>query len=237
LAVQQTRIMTLSHLISNVSHDFKTPLAIINTSVYLLRRQLETKAFEHRLQKIQDQSMRLDRYIEGILTLSQLDKEAEFPLQILNPDQLLKPLEFKFQAIAEQRDIQLVFHWNYPSLLIMGHSERLTAALSHLLNNALIYNREGGKVIVQSHLSDHRLLIEITDTGIGIDPAHHSHIFEPFYRADSARGGEAGGIGLGLAIVQKVIELHRGTIEMESQFGHGSTFRVFLPVLEQAGPF
>lgn len=162
--------------------------------------------------------------------VSQLDSESDPSLISLDLSHWLQPLETKFQPLAKKQFIDIKFYWEKSLPLIFGDQYSLMQALTHLIENALIYNVKDGQVTVRCYVKDHQVVIEVTDTGIGIDPEHQAHIFERFYRVDPARGGEAGGIGLGLTIVQKVVELHEGRIEVQSQVNQGSIFRMYLPI-------
>ncbi len=137
MATQQERIKVLNELINNLSHDFKTPLSIINTSVYLLHRQLQSKELKRQLQKIQHQSMRLQKYIESILMISQLDSESDPSFISLDLSHWLQPLETKFQPLAKKQSIDIKFYWEKPIPLILGDQHSLIQALTHLIENAL----------------------------------------------------------------------------------------------------
>jgi signal transduction histidine kinase len=232
VTIQREQIEALNELIANLSHDFRTPLSVINTSLYLLRRQLDIKEADKYLQKIQSQSTRLERYIGAILTLSRLDSDPNLHLVQVNLSQLLHPLEVKFRAHAKHHSIYLTSESDVNLPSVLGDYRLLSQALAQLIDNAINYNRKGGKVTVRGYTGQQRLVIEVQDTGIGIDAAYYQRIFERFYRVDPARSSETGGLGLGLAIAQKITELHKGRIEVESQPNRGSTFRIYLPVGE-----
>jgi two-component system phosphate regulon sensor histidine kinase PhoR len=111
----------------------------------------------------------------------------------------------------------------------VGDAEGLLRLLSNLLDNAVKYNRAGGTVRVRATAVEGEAVIEVADTGIGIAAAHRDRIFERFYRVDKGRAREEGGTGLGLAIVKHVAQAHGGRVEVESELGRGTTFRVRLP--------
>jgi two-component system phosphate regulon sensor histidine kinase PhoR len=101
--------------------------------------------------------------------------------------------------------------------------------MTNLIENAVNYTPDGGAVSVQTWSEDSKIVVEVRDTGIGIGDEDLPHIFEHFYRSDRARSTNTGGTGLGLAMVRRIVEIHRGRIEVESAAGKGSTFRVYLP--------
>jgi two-component system phosphate regulon sensor histidine kinase PhoR len=113
---------------------------------------------------------------------------------------------------------------------IFGNPESLSRMIDNLINNAIIYNKPGGKVFIKLSKSDNKAVLEITDTGVGISEEHLPFIFERFYRVDKARSRFSGGSGLGLAICKGVIEKHNGTITVQSVLGEGTTFQIKLPI-------
>ena len=110
-----------------------------------------------------------------------------------------------------------------------GNAEALRQAVDNLLDNAMKYTPPGGTVALRCGSQGDRVMIEVEDTGIGIEPEHLDRIFERFYRVDKARSRQAGGTGLGLAIVKHIVQAHRGTVEVASTPGVGSTFTLRLP--------
>jgi two-component system phosphate regulon sensor histidine kinase PhoR len=119
---------------------------------------------------------------------------------------------------------------------VIGDRETLRQVIDNLLDNAIKHTPSGGQVTVSLSGDRNRATLEVTDTGIGIDPVHQERIFERFYRVDTARSREMGGTGLGLAIVKHVVLAHSGTVTVDSTPGHGSTFRVTLPLASAAPP-
>jgi two-component system phosphate regulon sensor histidine kinase PhoR len=117
-----------------------------------------------------------------------------------------------------------------PVPAVPGDAGNLERLLLNLLDNAIKYNRPDGRITVRVGLCDGDAVLEVSDTGIGIPPESISRIFERFYRVDKGRAREEGGTGLGLAIVKHIAQAHGGQVEVESRSGHGSTFRVRLPL-------
>jgi signal transduction histidine kinase len=122
-----------------------------------------------------------------------------------------------------------------PSAMIRGNSLQLQRAIVNILTNAVNYTPAAGTVSVSTRFADSdRVAIKVHDNGVGIDSADLPHIFERFYRADKARTRASGGTGLGLAITREIVARHHGTIEVESVFGKGSTFTIFLPAISRS---
>jgi len=231
LALEHQRAELLRGFIRDMSHDFKTPLSIINTSLYLLERQTDPEKRQEKLDTIRDQAVHLEKLIQDILALSQLDNAPTLRFSPLNANELLREIVGKFHPVAEKKDIAIQ--------LVLGHipviaadAEELNRALMNLVENALHYTSDQGTIRLATYAQDHWIVIEISDSGIGIAEVDLPHIFDRFYRADKARSVDYGGTGLGLAIVSAVVERHRGRIEVESAPGQGSTFRIWLPAIQ-----
>lgn len=236
LAAQEQHIKVLNQLITNFSHDFKTPLSIINTNAYLLQREPLSTRVHHRVQDILEQSKRIENDVRAILTLAKLDGTTHLPLSTLNLNQVVVPLQIKFTDLASANDVTLNFDIEKPIISISGHERTLAQALDRLIENAIRYNKQGGTVTIRSFTEGDEAVVEIADTGIGIDPADHDQIYERFFRADPARNVDTGGVGVGLSIARKCVELHEGRIELESQLDRGSTFRLYLKLAGQPQP-
>ncbi len=116
-----------------------------------------------------------------------------------------------------------------PTLPVEGDPDKLREVLNNLLHNAIQYNRPNGRIDLRVEQEEDRVCMEVRDTGIGISPDARSQIFERFYRADRSRGGDGLHAGLGLALVKEYVDLMGGRIDVESEEGQGSTFRVWLP--------
>ncbi|MGQ9787237.1 MAG: sensor histidine kinase, partial [Anaerolineae bacterium] len=134
---------------------------------------------------------------------------------------------------ANQAEVKIVFQPSGRPLLISGNRLMLTQAISHLLDNAIKFNCRGGMVYVRALQEDEQMVLEIEDTGIGIPVAEQKRIFEMFYQVEAHMTRRQGGLGMGLAIAKRAIELHGGHIEVSSAVGKGSCFRVILPSVPQ----
>ena len=117
---------------------------------------------------------------------------------------------------------------------VEGDAEWLERVVLNLLDNAIKFTPAGGRIVVAVSQADTEARLTVRDTGIGIDPASVPHIFEPFFRADPARSADVEGAGLGLSLVQWVVDRHRGRVELESRPGQGSTFTVSLPLMRSS---
>ncbi len=217
--------------VANVSHELKTPLAAIRGYAETLvdgaaEEPVTALRFSRR---ILDQCRRLGELLDDLLTLSRL--EGREPLQVRETVDLRRIAQEALELVtvrAAARSVEVSLETG-PPVLLQGDPEGLLRLLSNLLDNAIKYNVEGGRVQVRVGVRDATAVVEVSDTGIGIPTAHLSRIFERFYRVDKGRAREEGGTGLGLAIVKHVAQAHQGRVEVESALGRGATFRVLLP--------
>jgi PAS domain S-box-containing protein len=233
---EHERAQVLRQFISDASHDLRQPLATMNTSLYLLRRKLTDPALAMRhIDTMDIQVAHLTRMLEDLFAMSRLDEPELYmertPLEV---NQLVERVVQEQQTMAAQKGHVLRFEPSGMLPPVLADHVELKRALTHLIANALAYTQEGGHITVRTALNDPHVCIEVQDTGIGISPDDLPHIFERFYRADHARRTETGGSGLGLALVQKIIDHHSGTVEVQSLPGRGSTFRICLPLPSQS---
>ncbi|MBT5017131.1 MAG: PAS domain-containing protein [Planctomicrobium sp.] len=227
--------------VSNVSHELKTPLTSIQ--VYtdtLLEGGLEdTENNRCFVERIQEQSGRLQQLIQDMLRLARIEAQSEaFQMEPVSLCQTVADCVNARSAIAEARGITLSYQSNTEdSIKIIGDHEGVRTIFDNLINNALNYTTTEGEVEVHCSESDGLGVVEVKDNGVGIPQEHHSRIFERFYRVDQARSRGMGGTGLGLAIVKHCVSEFNGTIELESEVGQGTTFRVSFPLVKSGETF
>jgi len=224
--------------VANVSHELKTPLSAIRGFAETLRDgALDDPRTSRRFtDRILEQSQRLQALLHDLLILSRLES-AELPLDLEETVDLTRVVRRAVEVVrprARDKEIEIrVEGSSVPSLA--GNSESLERLVLNLLENAVKYNRRGGHVAVRLTSFKRpggtgQVVLEVTDDGIGIPSESLPRIFERFYRVDKGRSREEGGTGLGLAIVKHVAQVHDGRVEVESELGRGTTFRVRLPV-------
>lgn len=223
-----------SEFVANVSHELKTPIAAVKGFAETLlggavKDEETTKAF---LGIIYDESERLNRLIGDILELSKIEsRRAPLILSPVDIKQFMTNTIAILEVSADQKQIEV--NLTSPEELYMeGDEDRLRQIFVNLLSNAISYTPEGGKIFVNISLTEQeKVQITIKDTGIGIPEKDLPRIFERFYRVDKARSRGSGGTGLGLSIVKHLVEMHRGTITVESAVGEGTTFTLELPLM------
>ncbi len=220
----------------DISHELRSPLTTILGNLSLLRRAQALPAEEQAdmLNEMHSEAERMRRLISDLLLLSQADSgqvinRTEVALDTL----LLESYRLARRRIGEQRDIQLAYE---DSAVVMGDADRLRQVLDNLINNAIRYTPEGGRIELRLRCTGEEAIISVIDSGQGIAPADLPHIFDRFYRADKARTRAAGGTGLGLSIVKWIIDAHHGRIEVTSTPGQGSAFHIYLPTARPCAP-
>jgi heavy metal sensor kinase len=223
LARLEGAVKTLSQVVADASHEFRTPLAVIRTTAELaLRRARAPKAYRDSLQEIAAEAERMTALVEDLLILARSDAGAvDMPLAPLDLREVLGDVLGEMKSLAGFRRIQIKLPAGQPSV-VAGNRLALHRLFLVLLDNAVKYSPEGGEVMVT--LSDHS--VKIQDFGPGIAAADLPHIFERFYQADRARS--QGGYGLGLSLAESIVKAHGGSIEVTSIPGEGSTFVVRL---------
>jgi PAS domain S-box-containing protein len=230
LAKQKAELQT--EFLNTISHDLKTPLAVIDTSLYLLEKDTNVENRQPRLQQIKRQSERLGKLIQDIMAVNRMETLPAANFQPIDVNALLTKIQKQFDFTIEKQHLTVELNLDDRLPALPASVEELERALTNLVENALRYTPMGGTITIRTLAQANQMVIEVQDTGIGISPADLPHIFEQFYRADKAKATDVSGNGLGLAIVKKIIEMHHGSIEVESQLEKGSTFRIRLPLLD-----
>ena len=233
-----TRLKELDRLkdefVSNVSHELRTPLSNLKLYLSLLQRGKPEKRTRY-LDTLQNETARLGQLIEDLLDVSRLDQAGAATMEPVNLEALAADVLANHLPQAEANQIELAFETQPNLPPARANAAQIVQVLTNLLGNALAYTPAGGHVTVslsQGELEgDAYLLMAVADDGPGIAPEDLPHVFERFYRGEVGRES-ASGTGLGLAICRKIVDLHGGRVELESQVGEGSTFRVWLPLEE-----
>lgn len=210
---------------ANVSHELKTPLQSIIGSAELLESGLVSPEDTGRfVGNIKNEASRLVSLINDIIRLSQLDEDSEPVTETVDLYELAKEVVEVLSVSAAKRQVELQLTGE--SCVINGIRRYLYEIIYNLCDNAIRYNKDGGKVTVDIKQKDGNTVLSVADTGIGIPAEHQSRIFERFYRVDKSHSKETGGTGLGLSIVKHAVAYHDGTIKIESSVGVGTTVTI-----------
>ena len=235
---EQERLAQLrADFIANASHELRTPLASIKGFIETLQgpaRNDET-ARARFLGIMATQAQRMNRILDDLLSLSRIEMRAHLrPESAVDMNDLIAQVIRGLEPLAQQADISLTFAPYATGVMVRGDRDELEQVMQNLIHNAIKYGRSGGTVDVtiaprSRGTSKSRMFeIGVKDDGPGIAPEHLPRLTERFYRVDTARSREQGGTGLGLAIVKHILNRHRGELEIRSEVGQGSLFKVIL---------
>jgi len=226
LKLERERMRLLAEFIRDASHEFLTPLSSINMNTHQLRR--DTPQAEKRVQAIEAAVLGITQLVKDLEMMARLDIQITVDQQRLNWCELVDYAQTAAQSAANAAQLRLTLETDSAGRLpIQGNQEFLLLALGKIIQNAIRYTPPGGVITVRAGQQDGQVWAEIQDTGVGMDEETLAQIFKRFYRGDAAHTTR--GFGLGLPIAQSVIEKHGGRIEVESQVGRGSLFRIWLP--------
>ncbi|WP_295157259.1 ATP-binding protein [Selenomonas sp. AE3005] len=216
---------------ADASHELRTPLAVVMASAELLQNDPSIKSpfLKQVVEDVHDEVKKMTKLVGDLLVVARSDNKAL----------KLKPSKFDLgavaaqtarlmQPLAEQKNIAIIAE-NLPKTMIHADEQKIRQLVLILVDNAVKYTPDGGKVTLEFRKAEKgKVCLAVSDTGIGIAPEDQEKVFDRFYRVDKARSREMGGNGLGLAIAQEIVELHQGTIAIDSVLGQGTTFTITL---------
>jgi len=218
--------------VANVSHELKTPIASMKVLADSLLAQGDAppELYREFLEDIAAEVDRENKIITDLLSLVKMDKTAaDLKLSVVNVNDLTELILKRLRPIARKQDVEVVLESNRV-VEVEADEVKLTSIISNLVENAIKYNQKHGwvKVILDA---DHQFFtMDVCDSGIGIPKESIDHIFERFYRVDKSHSREIGGTGLGLAIARSAVLMHRGSIQVKSVEGEGTTFSIKIPL-------
>jgi two-component system phosphate regulon sensor histidine kinase PhoR len=224
--------------VANVSHELKTPITAAQGLVetMLSDDEMDTATRHGFLERVRVQISRLASLVGDLLTLSRLESgkgtRADSPRDFR---EVIREKIAEFESAVSSKKLQVKLELSQSPLPIAADRDTLGQIFGNLFDNAIKYTEPEGHITVRLTHDMKKAVLEIADTGIGIEPMHQERIFERFYRVDKARSRELGGTGLGLAIVKHLVRGLRGQISVTSTLGEGSTFRVEVPLADARG--
>jgi two-component system phosphate regulon sensor histidine kinase PhoR len=230
-----TRLKELDRLkskfVSDVSHELRTPVTNLKLYVDLLERGRPEKR-EHYMGTLREQAERLAQLVEDILNLSRLEMaEESVKFAPVDLNSLVEPIVITHQPSAAAAGLTLARTLEPGLPPVLGERNQLAQVITNLIINAINYT-PAGEINIRLRSVGNHVCLEVQDTGVGIPADDLPHLFDRFYRGKQAAGSDIRGTGLGLAIVKEIVSLHRGWVEVESQIGSGSAFRVYLPIAQ-----
>lgn len=229
----ESAFQRITQFTADASHELRTPVSLIRTEAELaLRRSRTDVEYKEALRHILQEAERTTLLIEQLLEIARSDSGAEsLALRPMNLSEVLREAAASWQQVAAVRDLRFSAGISDQDMSVAGDPALLRRLADILLDNAFKYTPSPGTVSVVLEVREGTALLEIQDSGVGIAEEEHGKIFERFYRVDKARSRAQGGVGLGLAIAEWIVQQHRGEIAIESRPGEGATFRVRLPLV------
>ena len=220
--------------VSNVSHELRTPLTSVKSYLEALDEGALTEPVAPDFIKVSlDETNRMMRMVTDLLHLSRIDNEtSHLDVELITFTAFITFILNRFDKMRSQDDekkYELVRDYPINSVWIEIDTDKMTQVIDNILNNAIKYSPDGGKITVSMKTTDDQMILSISDQGLGIQKQDLPKIFDRFYRVDRARSRAQGGTGLGLAIAKEIIKQHKGFIWAKSEYGKGSTFTIVLP--------
>ncbi len=227
----QNSFAELRRFAADASHELRTPLTALRAEGEVaLNNAREPEQFRQSIGAMLEEAQRLQDLVDSLLALARAEADQQ-PLNRGPVDlgALTREVVESLRILANEKQQRLAAETD-GEVCIAGDAALLRHALLNLVHNAICYTPDGGRITVRCLGRDREAVIEIADTGEGIAPEHHAKVFERFYRVDKSRSRAEGGAGLGLAIARLAVERHGGRMQLESECGKGSLFRIVLPL-------
>ena len=222
--------------VSNVSHELRTPLTSVKSYLEALDDGALSEPVAPDFVKVSlNETNRMMRMVTDLLSLSRIDNEtSQLDIELTNFTAFITFILNRFDKIKSQsqegsKKYELIREYPITPIWVEIDTDKMTQVIDNILNNAIKYSPDGGKIKVRMKTTDAQLIISISDEGLGIPKKDLPRIFDRFYRVDKARSRAQGGTGLGLAIAKEIIKQHKGFIWAKSEYGKGSTFTIVLP--------
>ncbi len=241
LARLEAAFVAQQQFVADASHELKTPLTAMLGHANVIRRHRHHRPdlVEEALGELIAQAERMRRLIEQLLQLAQTNTPREIDQEIVDLDEITQEVVAAFAPLVEDKAIHVTMTCQAEgTACVLGEREALKQVIINLIDNALKFTSAGGQMSIATHKEtgnqQQEVILEVRDSGCGIAPSDLPHTFERWYRVDKARTRATGGSGLGLSIVQAIVERHGGTIHVSSQPEQGSVFWIRLPSVGEA---
>jgi signal transduction histidine kinase len=227
----------LRELLAVVAHELCNPLAAIRYALCVLEQQGDNAAARERFRNLVDrQTQSIGRLVEDLLDASRIEHgKIQLSKQPVDLAQTAADAVETARAAIEGRGHQLVVKLPAEPVCLYADPARLEQVLTNLLNNAAKYTEPGGRIWLTAHVESGDVVLRVRDSGMGIAPEMLPHVFDPYWQAENMREHSQGGLGIGLELVRKLVELHGGSASAYSEgLGRGSEFVVHLPAHAEA---
>ena len=225
--------------VSNVSHELRTPLTSVKSYLEALDEGALSEPVAPDFIKVSlDETNRMMRMVSDLLSLSRIDNAtSHLDIELTNFTAFITFILNRFDKIRSQNDdkkYEIIRDYPINSIWVEIDTDKMTQVIDNIINNAIKYSPDGGKITVGMKTTETQMILSISDEGLGIPKKDLPKIFDRFYRVDKARSRAQGGSGLGLAIAKEIIKQHNGFIWAKSEYGKGSTFTIVLPYDKEA---
>lgn len=231
LGVEKQRVHLLSQFVQDASHEFYTPLSVMNTQLYLLAKKLpEEMPVDDSLATLREQTGTIHELVQALVMMTKLDSLRSLNMRSYKLNSLVQQTVDEMRPHFEAKKQHLHVEMSNKAVLVLCDAEKLRLAIKEVVDNAHRYTPEGGNIVLRLFRREEQAILEVRDTGIGMSPEVQERVFERFYREDQARSTR--GFGLGLSISKRIMDLHYGEITIHSTPKIGSTFRMILTAVE-----
>jgi len=218
---------------SDASHELKTPLTVLRGEMEIaLRTEKTVDGLREVIKSSLEEIDRMNAIVKSLLNLARLDTKIHLPMDKIRLNEIVEERFNQTMPLAVDKRIEMSIVENQ-MVAVLGDKLRIGQLLFNLLDNAIKYTTRGGKIEISLRQENTMAVIAVRDTGIGIAKEDMPYIFDRFYRVDKARTRVVGGVGLGLSICREIVEAYEGKIEVESEVGKGSIFKVYLPLADK----
>jgi PAS domain S-box-containing protein len=224
-----------SQFVSMVSHELKAPIAAVYGFLKLFNDDSINLTPQQRKEYETRSMIRLDgllKMVNDLLDISRMElRTIKREIKRVCVHEILSSILELFQIDINKKGIHVVFDKDESVHCIIADSDEITRLFTNLISNAIKYNRDQGIITIKLSKVDDYLLTEIKDSGIGLKPEEKNRLFTEFFRAKNEMTKNISGTGLGLSIVKRIVDSYSGKIEVESEYGEGTTFKIYLPVV------
>jgi signal transduction histidine kinase len=216
---------------SDVSHELRTPLSILSGEIEVaLKKDRSKDDYRQTLKSAKEETDRLGGLVENVLLLAQMEQTKQArEVEAVDITDLINQVVGELQQKSKEKQVAVHFALAKESVVVVGQEALLRQLFFNILDNALKYTPENGKIMIGLSQDRYYAIVKVKDTGVGIAPEQQARIFDRFYRIDAARS-ETKGYGLGLAIAQAIVASYNGKIRVHSAVGKGTTFSLYLPL-------
>lgn len=219
-------------LTTDVAHELRTPLMAIQATVEAMVDGV-LPVDEERLMTVDSEVMRLSRLVDSLLKLSRLENRSNpNKKEIVDVGEVVAGIIATHEAYVRESGLTLTYRAD-DDVIIMGDPDLIRQATANLISNAVRYTDEGGSIYVRVKRGESMAQISVRDTGIGLTPEEARMVFQRFWRADSGRDRESGGLGVGLTVVKEIVERHDGWVQVEGRKGEGACFTIHIPLYDE----